>query len=799
MRIILSTLVFSLLVVFSEQVDAQNVNQDQIIVIQGEKFISHQVRTGETLYAISKRYNIEQAAVEELNPKVNEGLKVGDMLKIPFVGGAGLTQTTVPQKGSPDGFKTYKIKSRKETAYSIAKQFDITVEELNEYNSKVRKFKRGVKLKIPFWEKVEEPAVVEVVSVPKGMMEHKVVSGETLYSLSRKYGISEEALLAQNPSVQNLQAGMIIYVPAKDLVDETKPVAIEKEANINYFEHIIESGQTMWGITRKYGVSENELKGLNPILNTGFPAGVVIKIPAKEIEKTVAKPVNDAAFSKHVVKRGETLYGLSKKYELTITEIKKYNPVLETRNLVKDETILIPEQPDEIFEKIVSNNKADSARLIEEYYEVEVVLPVAIPQGCLPESTGMFTDKTYNIALFLPLFLEINDTINREDAPIDTMALFTEEEVEIAQDTTIELEERKELFKQFYGGSENFVQFYEGVLLAVDSLQKAGVTIRLHVFDTQRKADSIRKFIQTQEFLMTDLIIGPIYQNVQNEVAQIAAKNRIPIVSPLASQGGITASTPAYYQVNPSRDYIAEKTAEMVADEYYNSNFIIVKTQNYKGTSEGRLVEMFREKFVNSGFMSSKHGVNFTIYDLENEGSFGLRRIMSKTKENVVYIPSSNEGKLSLAISNVNNLARDFSITLIGSSRFPNFSSIQVDHYHNLKLKYVAPYWLDYTKSSTIQFVETFKSNFGTEPNNFGAQGYDVTMYFMTALTAFGPDFADCLPYLHLNQVQGNYHFEKVTQFGGYMNQGVSIISYTRDYEVHRKSVKGQPRLIADN
>ncbi|MDX1284980.1 MAG: LysM peptidoglycan-binding domain-containing protein, partial [Draconibacterium sp.] len=580
------------------------------------------------------------------------------------------------------------------------------------------------------------------------------------------------------------------------LVRDILPEVPEEKIPIKYFEHIIESGETMWGTTRRYGVSEEELKELNPVLRNGFPAGAVIKIPVKEIEKTLAKPVNEEAFKRHLVKRGETLYGLSKRYNISIPDIKKYNPVLEKRQLVFGENILIPELPDEEFVQIVSNNVVDSAKLVEKYYEVEV--PVEIPQGCLPNSSLMFTEQTYDVALFLPLFLLANDTLNREDLPIDTLALYSEEELLIAQDTTIEMEERKELFKRFYGGSENFLQFYEGVLLAVDSFKRAGVKIRLNVFDTQRNVDSIRQHISSPEFLETDLIIGPIYQNVQRDVAQIAAKNRIPIVSPLASQGSIAASNPLYYQVNPSRDYIARRTAEMVAEEYYNSNFIIVKTRDYTGTSEGQLVEMFKEKFVNAGFMSDQYGVNFTVYDFENEGGFGLRRVMSKTKENVVYVPSSDEGELSIAISNVNNLSREYSITIIGSSRYPNYSSIQVDHYHNLKLKYIAPYWTDYGDRETVEYIEEFKSNFGTEPNNFGKQGYDVSMYFLTALTAFGNDFSDCLPYFHISQIQGNYHFEKVTQFGGYMNQGVSVVSYTRDYKVIRNRIKGQPRLVAE-
>lgn len=746
MRIFLTAIFISLLV-FSFPATAQELKENEVVVIKGEKYVMHQVRTGETVYSISKRYQIEQTELQKNNPKVADGLKIGDVLRIPYREGTDLTQNVADQKGAPDGFKNHKVKSRKETPYYIAQLYGITVEELLEYNKKSKKFKKGTSVKIPYWTPKPEPEIVDPI---------------------------------EDVTIQD--------APVVTLPEEKKVIA--------YFEHIIESGETMWGTTRKYNVSEADLKELNPILNTGFPAGAVIKIPVKEVERTLAKPVNEDAFQKHYVEKGETLYGLSKKYDLSIPDIKKYNPILNKRGLVYGETILIPQKPDEIFQQIVENNKVDSARLVEEYYEVE--LPVEIPESCLPDYTGMYNNKTFTIALFLPLFLEANDTLNREDLVIDSMDLFTEEEVEIARDTTIEMEERKELFKQFYGGSENFIQFYEGVLLAVDTLQRAGVEVNLNVYDTQRNVDSVRKVVYDEQFLQNDLIIGPIYPNLQTDVAQLAAKNRIPMVSPLASQTNITQANPRYFQVNPSREYIAVRTAEMVAEEYYNSNFIIVKNGDYEGTPEGRLVELFREKFVNSGFMSSRNGVNFTIYDFGKEGSWGLRRIMSKHKENVVYVPSSDEGKLSVAISNVNNLAREYSITLIGSSRFPNYSSIQIDHYHNLKLKFIAPYWTNYTNPVTIDFVERFKEEFGTEPNNFGMQGYDVTMYFMTALTSLGPDFTNCLPYLHIDQVQGNYHFEKLTQFGGFMNNGVSVVSYSRDYEVERKRTKGQPRLMVE-
>ncbi len=802
--------VFLLLVlVFSVAIlSAQDLRENEVVVIKGEKFVLHQVRTGETIYSISHNFKIDRSVLLQYNPKISEGLDIGEILKIPYHADTDISQTPIYKKGDPTGFEIYKIESRKETAYSIAQKYGVTVEEIYAYNPKVRKFRKGRSIRIPVWEVIEEHVVAETVKPQESksedltegeMLMHTVLSGETLYSISKKYGVSKNDILKNNPDAENLKAGSKIYIP-QELYKEVEVVKDSiKQISTDYFEHTIESGETMWGTTRKYKVSEDELKELNPALTEGFQAGVVIKIPVqKEIEKTRAKPVNNDAFLKHKVLLGETLYGLAIKYDLKIPEIKKYNPVLESRNLVEGETILIPVKLTPENTQFEVENEIDSIQQVEAFFEVEE-LTIEIPESCAQNEFSPFSNETYDIVLFLPLYLEANDTLNREI--IDTMLIdsLAQIDIEIVQDTSIEQVQPKELFKQFYRNSESFVEFYEGVLLAIDSMQNRGMKINLNVFDTQQNADSIRQFITSPEFLETDLIIGPVYQRVQKEVAQIAAKNRIPIISPLASKSQIITNNPYYFQVIPSRKYISEKTAEMVAEEYFKSNFIVVRTADYEGTPEGELVEMIQEKLFNSGFLSSRNGVNFSVYDFKNEGAFGLRRIMSESKENVIYIPSSDEGELSVAISNINNLADDYSITLIGSSRFQNYHSINVEHFHNLKLRYIAPYWIDYENPATIQFLEKFRSNFATEPDNIGVQGFDIAFYFLNALNYFGKDFEDCLPYLNINLVQGNYHFEKISEFGGYMNQGVSVISYTRDYEVKRIRVKGQPKLVAGN
>jgi hypothetical protein len=104
-------------------------------------------------------------------------------------------------------------------------------------------------------------------------------------------------------------------------------------------------------------------------------------------------------------------------------------------------------------------------------------------------------------------------------------------------------------------------------------------------------------------------------------------------------------------------------------------------------------------------------------------------------------------------------------------------------------MHYINPYWVDYNKNATISYVRKFRANFGTEPNSYGIQGFDVAYYFLNALFWYGNNFTPCVGDLDLKLVQGNYHFAKVSSSGGFMNQGVSVVQYNRNFEVQQKEV----------
>ena len=120
MKIIGLSLFVILFFAISGETHGQNLKENELVVIQGEKFILHQVRTGETIYSISKGFKVDSSELLKNNPGISQGLNIGDILKIPFNEDVELSEIPKYQKGDPTGFLNHTIKSRKETAYSIS-------------------------------------------------------------------------------------------------------------------------------------------------------------------------------------------------------------------------------------------------------------------------------------------------------------------------------------------------------------------------------------------------------------------------------------------------------------------------------------------------------------------------------------------------------------------------------------------------------------------------------------------------------------------------------------------------------
>jgi LysM repeat protein/ABC-type branched-subunit amino acid transport system substrate-binding protein len=714
----LSVLLVLFFVVF--QLNAQVLKDNELVIIDGQKYIIHQVRTGETVYSISRDFRTEPSAIIKNNPGTENGINIGSMLKVPYDGSFDLSEIKSYSKGDPTGFKSYTIESNSETAYSISKKFAVSVEEIYAYNPEIQRIKKGLNLRIPIWEfkpiandRVNKTELAEVKNQP-ATIEHVVVSGETLFGLAKKYKTTESEIQKYNQGITSLKVGAKIRIPV-ETDKTTEPATLVQQINRdeNELVHVVEPGETFWGIGRRYGISETELKAANPEIVKLQP-GMKLKIPG--------------------------------------------NPVVEESS----KTVQIAD----------SQNNAQ---------QVQNSDNASVP-GCEKLTLTAAKAENYHIAFFLPLFIDSNDELNNKIIPVITDSL---EVAGVAADSLIETNSPVSPAFKFYGNSVNFLQFYEGVLLAVDSMQKSGMKVKLSVFDTKDNPETVASIVKQGKLKGVDLIIGPVYENVQKSVSAFAIENKIPMVSPFTPKSGIINSNPYFFQVNPAREYISEATIEMITKDFSRGNFIVVKTSPYDGSAEGQMVEKIRGTVT-------KSGGKFVVYDFKKERAAGLKSILSPDSENVVFIPTSDEGELSVAISNLNNLSRQFPITLIAQTNFQQrYPSIEIAHFHALKMHYINPYWVDYSNANTISLIEKFRDAYSTEPDSYGLQGFDVAWYFLNNLFWYGNNFVPCTSQIQPGLVQGSYLFKKVSASGGYMNEGVSVLNYTPEFEVKRKRVLG--------
>ena len=639
---------------------------------------------------------------------------------------------------------------------------------------------------------------------------HTVKKGETSYGLCLQYKVSQADLKEANPEIEAvLKSGTTVKIPVKKAGSELKseqPIVKSVSTQPEYYYHKVLKNQTIYSIARQYSITEKELISYNPEISTGLVLGKVLKVPVKKVEaiKTTDQPslkseavksvlpttkpeventrqtsTNELpalTFEKYKVEPGETLFSLASRFGIEVSELKKANPSLLTRSLQIGEIILVPKK------SIVANvNKTDQELANGGVTEISK----DIENGncnCNPMDGNNL--QKYKVGLLLPLYLPGNDPTNpsalKEGVLINKID-FSQLSNHLNTSNTDTLAPSNEI--NIDPKAESFLEFYEGAVLAIDSLQQKGMNIELFVFDASNK-NMINALLQLDVFRELDLIIGPVYPELQESVASFAAKNRIPMVSPLASSGNYEENNPYYFKVNPTKEFQVEQTAQYIADKFRDKNFVMLTMMANSNASEAKLAELGKEKLMAARQLTKTNKDLFHEYNFQTQGLNSAKPLLDETGENVFMIPSDNEAQVSVAVTNLNSLAENYNIVLIGTSNLPKLKSIQTENYHHIRLRYLSPTFVDYTKPLVRRFVGRYRETFSGEPSQFSYQGFDVSYYFLSALYRYGKDFRNCLPQYPMELTQMNFSFKRVTPMGGYMNQSLFVTAYERNYDI---------------
>lgn len=210
-----------------------------IVFINGKKYYVHTVKSGDTLYSMSKAYGVSEDAIKECNPTVADGLKLDQTVKIPVADNATADAREVKKRKKE--FVEHKIRGG-ETLYSIARDYNISVNTIREDNPGLnpQSLSIGQSLwvrKSDMGSSSEKEAQAEMdayadnlnKATDDGFEYYVVKPGETVYSLARRFEITEQEFAANNDIAGGLKAGAVIRIPIKD---EENVNQMEKKADV---------------------------------------------------------------------------------------------------------------------------------------------------------------------------------------------------------------------------------------------------------------------------------------------------------------------------------------------------------------------------------------------------------------------------------------------------------------------------------------------------------------------------------------------------------------------------------------
>jgi len=590
---------------------------------------------------------------------------------------------------------------------------------------------------------------------------HEVIKGHTLYAISKAYSVSTKVIGQENPVVKlgQLKEGQVLKIP---VVEITQPVEeVEKDLD-NYIYHVVQPKETLSAISRKYKIPVQELIGLNPGVETVLPMGKEIRIPKTQIQpiKESYQPAESGGFIYHKVKAKETLFSLSRLYDMSVREIKEANPALRW-GLTIDEVIKIPTENGQNY---FAAESTDSIR-IESVEENDPISTIGLMDNGCGAKVKLHNDTKFKVAFLLPLFVTANDTLHQNDTipyPVNDM----------------------------YPRAVPFMEFLEGALLAIDSLRQSGLSLEVRIFDTERDPYVVRNLATSGKLNDMDLLFGPIYPETI-EIASIFSRiRRIPMVSPLSAKGVGLIDNPYLFQVNPTEDLQHELTS-IYLSRFYDKNILLVKdTHDYNpGTNRySSHIYKYLTYKINPNDLRYRQ-VLFTDEDrgvsLEDSLAFRLEDVLSLNRENLVIVSSTNPVFVADLINRLNNLTLHYKITLFGNPQWGRFDALQLESLFNLNLHFHTNFsnpYVNYADSLTLDVCKRYRLNWNNEPTRFSFQGFDVTYYFIRALYLFGPNMineVDCWPNVLTHPtLQTNFHFQRANQKHGFENQALSIVRY---------------------
>lgn len=573
------------------------------------------------------------------------------------------------------------------------------------------------------------------------------------------YGVTEADIITLNPgSDVVIKAGQQLRIPQikKSAAEANVPQAQVEGQRF----HTIKAGETLYRLTVIYGLTAREICNANPGLSAeNFKEGQVIIIPEnKPITPVITQPKatepapiavapttptkeekTNNCRKEHVVKRRENIYRISRMYGISELELVNANPELRERKMKTGEVLCIPYTKEELEKRQAETPKH------KEKEEIPVDLVVPTDEELFAKSKLIPEDiEQIKAAIILPLML--GDSITSEQMKM--------------------------------------VEFYEGVLLALDSLKKQGVSVDLHIYDSGNKLTSIAPILNKPEMRGMNLIIGPVHDTHIKEAAAFADTTGIRLVVPFARQIDEVFTNPYIYQVNTPQSYFYSEVYDHFFMQFPHPNVIFFESPEEE---DDELIGGFKREL-------SYRDVPYTVLPADTAtNKDSIMAHLDIDRENILMMTSEKSGSLNNMIPVFQLLVRDtastkFDTHLFGYPQYQVYTNNHLASFYEIDTYFYSSFYTNNLLPEAKAFHQKYRRTYSKEIVNrypkYAILGFDIAYYFLKAMHLYGTDIDSRLHEMKYVPLQTGFKFERVNNWGGFINRKVFFVHFSKDYEL---------------
>lgn len=576
---------------------------------------------------------------------------------------------------------------------------------------------------------------------------HTVSKGQTLYSIARMYEVSVNDIIALNPEcAQKLAIGYKLKIAQKKK-------AVNTNENYEKRYHTIQPGETLYRLGQKYGITPQEICAANPGLSIGnFRAGEVIMIPRTQTVQQPATPaqpqeeVKNSATTEirttHKVEKGETLYSLARRYGITEDELLAANPEIKKKKLKRKSIIAIPYSQKELAQKAEQEKK----KIEKEQSNAEIFRKIEEEE----DKNSLKEGEALKVAVVLPFMLGT------------------------------------------YSPTEQtrMVEYYEGFLMAVERLKQYGYSFEIDTYDSGKESNSIAPLLNSGKLDNANIIFGALYPSHNKELAQFAKKKEIPLVIPFTSKEDEIFRNPMVYVVNTMQSYFFSEVTDHFTRKFSGANVIFIESDN---SNKKEFVSTLKKSLDKN--KQPHTSLSMELFAGHEPDFLSIKAAMKSDRKNIFIPTSGSETTLSSLLAPMLLMKNDTvneipEFTLFGYPEWQIYASNMQSKMYEVGTYFYTSIFSHASFAETARFQQSYTEWYSHMYQNiyprYSMLGYDTGYYFLLAASKYGKNMADNINNVTFTPIQTGFKFERVNNWGGFVNKKIYFVHYTPEYKVEK-------------